>query len=65
MRMMVALLAIVLNVLVAFLTDGVWKTAGYGLLQAFWSRELSREATTIVHQVNEEMLPDYARRLAA
>jgi hypothetical protein len=35
-EVIVAMVAILLNVTVSFATDGQWKTAGLGLMTAYW-----------------------------
>jgi hypothetical protein len=40
--MLVTVLATAVNVTVAFMTDGQWKTAGLSIAQLYWRTGLSR-----------------------
>lgn len=42
MASLVEVLSCVLNLVVSFLTDGSWKTAGDGIAQLYWARVQTR-----------------------
>lgn len=42
MATVVGVVSFVVNLVVSFMTDGGWKTAGTGLAQLYWTRVNSR-----------------------